>query len=69
MLCHNFLIGKGHTYMCTENHVCFGRVHGSQLREGGANAGQHTPTLSLPPSHHCLHGVHVYKYNIISKTT
>jgi hypothetical protein len=26
MLCHNFLIGKGHTYMCTENHVCFGRV-------------------------------------------
>ncbi len=33
--------------MCTENHVCFGRVHGSQLREG-ANAGQHTPTLSLP---------------------
>jgi hypothetical protein len=42
-------------HMCTENHVCFGRVHGSQLREG-ANAGQHTPTLSLPPSHHCLHG-------------
>jgi hypothetical protein len=42
MLCHNFLIGKGH--MCTENHVCFGRIHGSQLREG-ANAGQHTPTL------------------------
>jgi hypothetical protein len=37
--------------MCTENHVCFGRIHGSsQLREG-ANAGQHTPTLSLPPSH------------------
>ncbi len=65
--------------MCTENHVCFGRIHGSQLREG-ANAGQHTPTLSLPPSHHCLDGeytctvyvheyVHVYKYNIISKTT
>jgi hypothetical protein len=26
----------------TENHVCFGRIHGSQLREG-ANAGQHTP--------------------------
>ncbi len=24
--------------MCTENHVCFGRIHGSQLREG-ANAG------------------------------
>jgi hypothetical protein len=20
--------------MCTENHVCFGRIHGSQLREG-----------------------------------
>ena len=24
-------------HMCTENHVCFGRIHGSQLREG-ANA-------------------------------
>ncbi len=47
-------------HMCTENHVCFGRIHGSQLREG-ANAGQHTPTLSLPPSHHCLDGeVQVY---------
>jgi hypothetical protein len=22
----------------------------------GTNAGQHTPTLSLPPSHHCLNG-------------
>jgi hypothetical protein len=21
-------------HMCTENHVCFGRIHGSQLREG-----------------------------------
>ncbi len=39
-------------HMCT---VCFGRIHGSQLREG-AKAGQHTPTLSLPPSHHCLNG-------------
>jgi hypothetical protein len=59
MLCHNcnFLIGKGHTW----NHVCFGRIHGSQLREG-ANAGQHTPTLSLPPSHHCLDG-EVYRGN------
>ncbi len=47
--------------MCTENHVCFGRIHGSQLREG-ANAGQHTPTLSLPPSHHCLDG-EVYRGN------
>ncbi len=28
-------------HMCTENHVCFGRIHGSQLREG-AKAGQHT---------------------------
>ncbi len=47
-------------HMCTENHVFFRRIHGSQLREG-ANAGQHTPTLSLPPSHHCLDGeVHVY---------
>jgi hypothetical protein len=88
MLCHNFLIGKGHTctytctyvrtrvrtynvmsrtyvpfgtyvrtynvmsqlsdwkraHMCTENHVCFGRIHGSQLREG-ANAGQHVRTF------------------------
>jgi hypothetical protein len=42
-------------HMCTENHICFGRIHGSQLREG-ANAGQHTPTLSQPPSHHCLNG-------------
>jgi hypothetical protein len=33
--------------------VRFGRIHSSQLREG-ANAGQHTPTFSLPPSHHCL---------------
>jgi hypothetical protein len=36
--------------MCTENHVCFGRIHGSQVREG-ANAGRHTLSLSLPPSH------------------
>jgi hypothetical protein len=47
--------------MCTENHVCFGRIPGSQLREG-ANAGQHTPTFSLPPSHHCLDG-EVYRGN------
>jgi hypothetical protein len=60
MLCHNFLIGK-RAHMCTENHVCFGRIHGSQFREG-ANAWQHTPTLSLPPSHHCLDG-EVYRGN------
>ncbi len=52
--------------MCAENHVCFERIHGTQLREG-ANAGQHTPTLSLPPSHHCLDG-EVYRgtrhYNV-----
>jgi hypothetical protein len=48
-------------HMCTENHVCFGRIHGSQLGKG-ANAGQHTPTLSLPPSHHCLDG-EVYRWN------
>ncbi len=42
MLCHNFLIGKGHT--------CVLGGHTA------ANAGQHTPTLSLPPSHHCLNG-------------
>jgi hypothetical protein len=47
MLCHNFLIGKGHR--CALRTTCFGRIHGSQLREG-ANAGQHTPTLSLQPS-------------------
>jgi hypothetical protein len=41
MLCHNFLIGEGHT----ENHMCVGRIHVSQLREG-ANAGQHTYTLA-----------------------
>ncbi len=35
-------------HMCTENHVCFGRVHGSQLREG-ANAGQHTPVRTRVP--------------------
>jgi hypothetical protein len=47
-------------HMCTENHVCFGRIHGSQLREG-ANAGQHTPTLSLPPSQYGVPWyVHVY---------
>jgi hypothetical protein len=50
-------------HMCTENHVCFGRIHGSQLREG-ANAGQHTPTLSLPPSHHCLVHVYVRTYQV-----
>ncbi len=50
-------------HMCTEteNHVCFERTLGSQLREG-ANAGQHTPTLSLTPSHHCLDG-EVYRGN------
>ncbi len=48
-------------HMCAENHVCFGRIRDSQLREG-ANAGQHTPTLSLPPSHHCLDG-EVYRGN------
>jgi hypothetical protein len=32
-------------HMCYENYVCFGRIHGSQLREG-ANAGQHTYTLA-----------------------
>jgi hypothetical protein len=48
-------------HMCTANHLCFGRIYGSQLREG-ANAGQHTPTLSLPSSHHCLNG-EVYRGN------
>jgi hypothetical protein len=32
-----FLIGKEHTCMCTDNHVCLGRIQGSRLREG-ANA-------------------------------
>ena len=32
------------------SHVCFERTQASQWR-AGANAGQHTPTLSLPPSH------------------
>jgi hypothetical protein len=49
------LSGWKRAHMCTEDRVCFGTIHGSQLREG-ANAGQHTPTLSLPPSHHCLNG-------------
>ncbi len=29
-------------HISTENHVCFGRIHGSQLREG-VNAGQQIP--------------------------
>ncbi len=32
-------------HMCTENHVCVGRVHGSQLREG-ANAGTYVRTYT-----------------------
>ncbi len=55
VLCHNFLIGKGHSraHMCTENHVCFGRIHGSQLRRSECRA-THTYTLAtaltpLPP--------------------
>jgi hypothetical protein len=55
------LIGKGHTCAPCTRTTCFGRIHGSQLSEG-ANAGQHTPTLSLPPSHHCLNG-EVYRGN------
>jgi hypothetical protein len=39
MLCHNILIDWKRAHMCTENHVCFGRIHGSQLRES------HTYTL------------------------
>ncbi len=35
---------KEHT--CTENHVCVGRIQGSQVR-GGASAGQHTPAPTL----------------------
>jgi hypothetical protein len=67
MLGHNFLIGKERAHMCTENHVvCFGRIHGSQLREG-ANAGQHTPTLSLPPSHRTVR-THVRTYTRSSIT-
>ena len=31
-------------HMCNEKHVCFGRIHGSQLREG-ANAGYHFGTM------------------------
>jgi hypothetical protein len=42
LLCPN--IGKGH--ICALRTMCFGRIHGSQLREG-ANAGQHhTYTLA-----------------------
>ncbi len=38
--------------------------------ERAANAGQHTPTLSLPPSHHCLNGeVYRGKYNVMSQLT
>ncbi len=47
--------------MCTENHVCSGRIQGSQLREG-ANAGQHTYT-ALPPSNHSHINGEVYRGN------
>ncbi len=43
-------------HVCTreENHVCFGSIRGSQLREG-ANEGQHTPSYTYAPSPH--HGL------------
>ncbi len=122
MLCHNFLIGKGHTctvhvykyniiskttwntstqegatgtqvgvvsiegitvyystyvrtynfmsqlsnwkraHMCTENHVCFGRIHGSQLREG-ANAGYVRSTRMPYPIPMVLPSTHVCTYS------
>jgi hypothetical protein len=32
MLCHNFQLSDWkRAHMCTENHVCFGRRHGSRL--------------------------------------
>ncbi len=59
MLCHNVHVSVRTYYhvmsqlsdwksahMCTENHVCFGRIHGSQLREG-AKAGGATLTYTL----------------------
>ncbi len=58
---HNFLIGKGHTCALRTTCVLGGYTRSSQLRER-ANAGQHTPTLSLPPSHHCFNG-EVYRGN------
>ncbi len=51
MLCHDFLIGKGHP--CALRTTCVLGARQPVEREG-ANAGQHTTTLSLPPSHHCL---------------
>jgi hypothetical protein len=47
--------------LLAQTHPRYGRIHGSQLR-AGANAGQHTPTRSLPPSHHCLND-EVYRGN------
>ncbi len=47
-------------HMCTENHVCFGRIHGSQLREG-ANAG----TCVLWPYVHRY--VHVYSFQSVHR--
>jgi hypothetical protein len=49
-------------HMCTENHVCFGRIHGSQLREG-ANAGTYVRTYTytnMVHSYCAYHGTMVW---------
>jgi hypothetical protein len=40
-------------HMCTANHVCFGRIHGSQLREG-ANAHLHSRYGQYRPHTTCF---------------
>jgi hypothetical protein len=55
MLCHNFLIGKG-THAHREPRVFWEDTR--QPVERGSEAGQHTPTLSLPPVH-TYHGTMV----------
>jgi hypothetical protein len=47
-------------HMRTENHVCFGRIHGSQCREG-ANEGQ-PPTRMYLLCHNFLIGKGTYRY-------
>jgi hypothetical protein len=40
MECH--LSDWKRAHMCTENHVCFGRIHGSQVERGSKCRATHT---------------------------
>jgi hypothetical protein len=57
MLCLNF-IGRKTANMCTENHMCFGWIHGSQLRERE----RMQSNTRLHSRNHCLNG-EVYRGN------